>query len=59
MNEVDISGQELIEPKFNDGMRLPAADLHDIPWARGYAMDLIHHCPGLPDRIRAYFTSCH
>ena len=31
MNERDLFGQQLINAEFDDGVRLAAADFHDVP----------------------------
>jgi len=42
VDQGNFSGQQLIEPVLHDGMRLPAANLHDVPRLGRDAADLSH-----------------
>src|ERR1035438_593241 len=44
MNHLDPGRQHLVDSVLDDGMRLPAADLHDLPGVRGDSVNL-PRCP--------------
>jgi hypothetical protein len=43
MNHLDPRRQHLIDPVLNDRVRLPSANLHDLPGLRSNGRDLARH----------------
>src|SRR5262249_11052782 len=46
MHELDLGGQQTVPPVLHDGMRLPAAHLHQRPRLRHQPTNLGHHLGG-------------
>jgi hypothetical protein len=46
VDERDVLGKQFIEAELDDGMRLAAADLHDVPGSGRDPRDLTRILPG-------------